>query len=500
MIRNEVGKGAVFLYIQFITSMISGYIFLIVLARITTTEIIGTFSLLFSISVIFGNIAIIGLPESIQKYVGKSFLQNRQADAKIFVKIAFILLSMGIIATCMVILFFEDWFSNVFGISFGLLIVVDLMISSYAVYITLYSIVVASLKTKALPIITIISSISKVIVSLMLILMGYGILGLTLGYTFLGYILSSILLGIYIVKLFKSTRRISKSTATLRNASKSLLVGGLVVWIPVLVTTLGIDVGTLVLYNTYGPHQSGVYFIALAIANAIKAIVLSIFTISLPVLSSMHDGRKRFVWQTIRIGAIMALPLSSSIIFYSDDIMNLVGSSYEKGSFSLQILLLSTFPILVMSGVDTLVFSYGQYRQTLIISLASSIPRTILYIALVPVFGMAGVALSYTIGSGIGFIASIIVANRIRMPVFWKPLAFTFFLPLSLSFMFATLNVDYIIGIVTTIAVTYLLSMKLHIIEKRDGSFFIEIMPNTISKSLITISNKIEKIIDWFYG
>jgi len=74
MIRKEVGKGAMFLYIQFISSLISGYIFLILLARITTTEIIGTFSLLVSLSVIFGNIAMIGLPDSIQKFVGKSFL------------------------------------------------------------------------------------------------------------------------------------------------------------------------------------------------------------------------------------------------------------------------------------------------------------------------------------------------------------------------------------------------------------------------------------------
>jgi O-antigen/teichoic acid export membrane protein len=500
MIRNEVGKGAIYLYIQLISSMISGYIFLILLARITTTDIIGTFSLLVSISEIFANIAIIGLPGSIEKFVGKSFLQHKQADAKLFVKISFIFLSVGVMASCLVILFFKDWLSNSFGINFVLIIVVNLMITSYAIYTVLYSIVVASLKTKVLPIIIIISSIAKVIFSLTLVLMGYGVLGLTLGYTFFGQILSSVLLGIFIVKIFKSTRKLPKPAVPLRKGSKSLLVGGIVLWIPVLITTLGIDLGTLVLYNTYGSYESGVYFIAFAIANAINAIVYSILAISLPVLSSMHDGRKRFVWQIIRISTILALPLSYSIIFYSSDIMHLIGPNYENGSFSLQILLLSTFPIIVLTGVETLVFSYGQYRYTLIINLAASIPRTILYIALVPIFGITGVAMAYTIGSVIGFIASIIVANRIRMSIFWKPLTLTLFLPLSLSFLFAALNVSYIIGIVTTIIVTYLLLMKLHIIEKTDGSFFTELMPNKISRPLITISNKLEKIIDWFYG
>jgi len=80
MIKNEVGKGAIFLYIQLISSMVSGYIFLILLARITTPEIIGTFSLLVSFSEIFANIAIIGLPDSIQHDVSgiKTYIFKRK--------------------------------------------------------------------------------------------------------------------------------------------------------------------------------------------------------------------------------------------------------------------------------------------------------------------------------------------------------------------------------------------------------------------------------------
>ncbi|CAN5633849.1 hypothetical protein BH18THE1_BH18THE1_19780 [soil metagenome] len=500
MIKNEVGRGAIYLYIQLISSMISGYIFLILLARITTTEIIGTFSLLVSFSEIFANIAIIGLPDSIQKFVGKSFLQNRPEDAKIFVKISFILLSAGIITSGTIILFTKDWISNAFGIDFGLLIVADLLVTSYAIYAILYSIVIASLKTKVLPIIIIISSVGKVILSLTLLLSGYGIIGLSLGYTFFGQILSSVLIGFYIVKIFKSSKKFTKAALTLRNGFKSLLVGGLVVWVPVLITTLGIDLGTLVLYNAYGSYQSGVYFIALAIANAIHAIIYSILTISLPVLSSMTDGRKRFVWQTIRISAIMALPLSCSIIFYSGDIMHLIGPNYKSGALSLQILLSSTFPLIVLSGVETLVYSYGQYRHTLTINLTSSIPRTILYFALVPIFGMNGVAISFTVGSVIGLIASILVAKRIKLFLFWKPLMLTLSVPLSIAGLFATFHVNYIIGIISTILVTYVFLMKLHIIEKSDGSFFIGLMPNKISTPLIILSGRIEKIIDWFYG
>ena len=143
--------------------MISGYIFLFLLARITSTEVIGNFSLLVSISEIFTNIAVIGLPDSIQRFVGKSFLQNNISDAKVFVKVAFLLLSAGIIISCTVVLFIGNWISDLFKINFGLILIIDLLIASYSIYTLSYSVVVASLKTKVLPVIIVVSSIAKVI-------------------------------------------------------------------------------------------------------------------------------------------------------------------------------------------------------------------------------------------------------------------------------------------------------------------------------------------------
>ena len=103
--------------------------------------------------------------------------------------------------------------------------------------------------------------------------MGNGIVGLTLGYTFFGRLLSSILLGIVIVKVFLFHRKTTKPTLSYGSASKSLLLGGFVVWIPALITTLGIDLGTILLYGIEGPYESGIYFLTLAIVNAIHGIV-----------------------------------------------------------------------------------------------------------------------------------------------------------------------------------------------------------------------------------
>ena len=500
MIKNEVGKGAIYVYIQLISSMISGYIFFIILARITTTEIIGIFSLVLALSEIFGNIAILGLPDGMQRFLGKSFLQKNLSDARIFVKLSLVFLSVGIASSLVLVLFLKDWLYSVFGIDNNLVIVVGLLILSYAIYTVLYYIIIATLKTKKLPIIITISSVAKVIMGLILVGLGGGVIGLALGYTFFGQILSALLLGIVIMQVFKPSEKLDKTKLKYGNASKDLLKAGVASWIPALITTLGIDLGTLVLYGAHGPYQSGIYFLTLAILNALTAITYAIFTISLPALSSMEDGRKRFSWDTIRLSSILLLPLTISLIFYPDEIMRFFGDIYVAGSSSLQILLLSTFPIIVSSGIDALVFAYGRYRHAMAINLAINIPRTILYFSLVPIFGMTGAAIAFTIGSVLGLIVSLKVAKSITMKINWKSLALILLTPIVFALLFSTLNVNFIIGITSTIIISYLFLMKLNIILKADILFLIGLLPDKISKKILLLLGRLDKISDWFYG
>jgi O-antigen/teichoic acid export membrane protein len=500
VIKNEVGKGALYVYIQLISSMVSGYIFFIILARITTTEIIGIFSLVLALSEIFGNIAILGLPDGMQRFLGKSFLQNNQSDARIYVKISLVFLSIGIVSSLALVLSLKDWFYTLFGIDNYLMMVVGLLIASYAIFTVLYYIIIATLKTKKLPIIITISSVAKVIMAIILVGLGGGVIGLALGYTFFGQILSAILLGILIMQVFKPAEKLARSELKFGNASKDLLKAGVASWIPVLITTLGIDLGTLVLYGEHGSYQSGIYFLTLAILNAITAITYAIFTISLPALSSMEDGRKRFSWDTIRLSSILLLPLTISIIFYPDEIMRFFGDIYVAGSSSLQILLSSTFPIIVSSGIDALVFAYGRYRHAMAINFAINIPRTILYFTLVPIFGMTGAAIAFTVGSIIGLIVSLIVAKSITFKIYWKTLALILLTPIVFAMLLSTLNVNFIIGIISTIIISYLILMKLNIILKADILFLIGLLPQNISKKILLLLGRLDKIVDWFYG
>jgi inner membrane protein involved in colicin E2 resistance len=77
---------------------------------------------------------------------------------------------------------------------------------SNTLFSLLYFVVVSTLKTKVLPIAMTVSSIAKIISAIMLLLAGWGALGLTIGYT-IGFIVSSILLGIFLNLKLKSAKK-----------------------------------------------------------------------------------------------------------------------------------------------------------------------------------------------------------------------------------------------------------------------------------------------------
>jgi hypothetical protein len=161
--------------------------------------------------------------------------------------------------------------------------------------------------------------------------------------------------------------------------------------------------------------------------------------------------------------------------------------------------LLSMLPMSVINGIETLVFSYGNYTRFLAIGLAMNIPRTVLYFILVPLYGNTGAAISYTLGSLIGFVASILVAKRIKMLMYWKSLASILIIPTGIAFVLSHFHVNYIIGTISTIILSYILLIRLRIITRSDIKDSIEILPYNISSPTYKLLSRIDKSISRFY-
>jgi len=488
--KKTVGRGAAYVYVETIASIISGYIFWIIMSKITTTETIGISSAVVSFAGIVAVVSSIGIPTGIQRFIGKNFLEKNFDQARSVVITSLILISTGILLCSAIILVTHGWIQVVFRIDYSLTVISILLVGSSVMSMMFRSVVISSLRTGSLPVIIISSSIFKLILSIALVLLGQGPIGLTLGLTF-NHVLSSILLSIIVFTNILPISPKKKISINFISNAKKILVSSIVYWIPFLITTIGSYLGTIVVFGTEGSQEAGVYFLALTIVTGLISVMNSLFTIALPALSALKDRRKRFAWQTIRMSGIILLPFSYSLIFYSKEIMRLLGNDYIIGSSYLQILLLSIFPMIILSGVNALVYSYGNYRQVFLIGAAMSIPRTLLYFLLVPTYGGIGAAMSYTVGSIIGCVVATIISKKIGMIIYWRDIILLFLLPSTIGFILNYVGVNYVIAILASMMLSYLLLLKIHIITISDIRNILEVLPNKIS-------TKIEKLITIF--
>jgi O-antigen/teichoic acid export membrane protein len=172
--------------------------------------------------------------------------------------------------------------------------------------------------------------------------------------------------------------------------------------------------------------------------------------------------------------------------------MNLFGANYIQGELSLQILLLSVLPTIIAGGIGNLVFSYGNYKQSFAIDLVMSVPRTILYFTLIPIYGIIGGAISFLIGSLLALVISVIIISKIRILIFWKDLIIIFIVPLAIGFLFYNLHLYFIVGIFLTIILSYILLLLTNTITGSDVEDFVSILPTRISKQVLTFLKKIK--------
>ena len=466
--------------------MIFGYAFWYILSRITTPDVIGVSSSLISLAVIFISVASIGIPIGSQRFLGKMFLERKFEDISVFVRTSLVITTIGIFSCCAMILVAKDWLFDTYP--FNLFAITFILISSSTISVLFRYVIIASLETRKLLVISIISSGVKLVLTIILVFTTADELAVMIGFT-ITPILTAILFAFNVKSLIKKVQ--IKSSFKFLETFKMLLRASVAAWIPSLIDTIGGQIGTVTVLAIQGSSQAGFYFIAFQISIGISAVIWALESVTYPVLSSMSAGRNLFLWRVIKIGLLIVLPLSSSAIFYSTDIMQIFGYEYAEGSLPLQLLLVSILPIAVSAGISILMYSYGSYREVLIIGLATSVPRIILYFIFIPWYSITGAAMGFTIGSIIGFIVSIIISKRLGKIIFWKELGIILFIPTLFGFLSSNLNIHFIPSILLAVILSYILLLKLRIVNKNDVTDSFSVLPSNLGTPLSGLVNKI---------
>jgi O-antigen/teichoic acid export membrane protein len=466
--------------------MIAGYVLWFFLSSLTTPTVIGIASTVISLSTIFSQIIDLAIPIGSTRFLGKSFSEGNVEDTQVLIKGSLLIICSSIIVCSVLILVFKQWLTPAFGLD--LTVILILLIGISVIVNLLRSILIASLKTKSLPKITVVSSLIRIVLAIILVLLGTGAAGITIGYL-IGFACATILLSFTLAASLIPVKK--ESTISLFHGCKNILVASVPSWIPRVLAVVGAHLGTVVVFGTQGANQAGSYFIAMAIFYAIDAIKNSLFSVAFPILSAMDDQRKRFVWRIVKMSLVVSLPISFTVIVYSSEVLGLIGPNYVQASMPLKIILLSILPLTLLMGISTLVYSYGNYWQVFALGLGLNVPRVLLYFVLVPSFGSTGAAIAFTTGSIIGFTVSIIVARRIRMMILWKELALIFVIPSSIAFTVGYFHLTFIIGIPIILSLSILLMIATRVLSRLEVQESLEILPDAVGKPLIKILSKL---------
>ncbi len=365
--KKTVGKGVFYLYIEAISTMFSGFLFWLILSKITTPEVIGISSTIISIITIFSFVSVIGTQGGIQRYLVKSIAEKKIDDIKGIINSSVLIISLGIAGSSIFILAFKDFIFNSFNLDLPLFIIIILTMGLTTMAALLRAINMSAMQTKSITTSSILSTLVKLSVALTLVFIGSEVYGILIGYMLSPIITCTLLYTTIKRKILKQNenKTIEKRTIGSFRLLREIFIAGTSFWIPGSINTIGSQLGTILVFVADSASNAGIYFLSFSIVTGITMLNTVLSTIAYPTISSMQDGRKGAVWRFMKMSLVLTLPISFAIIFYSKEVLALFGSGYSEGNSYLQILLLSILPATIISGTGVLAYAYGNNRQVL---------------------------------------------------------------------------------------------------------------------------------------
>jgi O-antigen/teichoic acid export membrane protein len=456
MSLNRVLRGSFWLYISGISSNFIGYIYWFFASQFVEPTTIGDAAVILGIASMVSGVFSFGISSGATRMFGRANGQNDRKSlssyfssvltANFLIQIVVAILAY-LIGTFSPIMRFET-------IYIALLIAVG---GWPGILSSLFS---ATLRTSAIALASIVSTLIRLVLGIALLYIGTGFLGIMLAYIIMDVVYDAIL-------LYQSSRLVSFERPSITPV-KEALTTGIPNWLPGLISTAGTWLGILGIYSFSGSQQTGIYYIAFNISSIICAIPLSLLGLMFPVLSGMEDGRKRATNRAIRLSFAITVPLAALGIAYPYVPLSLLGSSYVTASLALQILLIGCLIAPMTSGFNSLVYAYGKYRYVTLLGLSLNIPRVVLYPFLVAMWGENGAAVAYVSGYFFALAAVVVMARRINYSIGWRPSLALTLIPLAITSIVYLGNLYWVFGTLIILGVTAVTYARLGLITRAD--------------------------------
>jgi hypothetical protein len=103
------------------------------------------------------------------------------------------------------------------------------------------------------------------------------------------------------------------------------------------------------------------------------------------------------------------------------------------------------------------------------------------------------------IGSVTTFVLSSILAKKIGVIIHWKDLSLIVILPLLPAFLFSYFQVNFILGIIATIATSIIAYLRFKILSKYDVEDGLNVLPKGLARPLSIVFNRVGRLLNKDY-
>lgn len=403
-LRKKIFSGSAFVFSSRIVNMVSLVIFSITMARLLGRDIYGLISIAIGFLGIFAIIGDIGLNIAGIRYISMYFAKKRYEDIRTIVSSSFIIkfgLAMILASICY---FGSDAIAEFFQKDVAPLFKITAFIIICNVLGSVFQTVMKGLQRMDLfAISNIFRDISWIIISIGLVLYGWGVIGAMWGYLISAMIWLGVCGLIYIVPL---RNRIPETQEKKKEIGKVIRNRLIVFGMPVVIMDI-----TVLLYNWtdtfvlayYRPTwEVSCYNIAFGLVNMVMIIIASVSTTLFPIFSREHalkrKKRQKMIYEeVVKFVMIIIYPLLTLMWFLAPYIILIYGTEYLPAIFPLLILVTWGFfrPISNIGG--GFLTAKGKQRLVMKITISMALLNLILNMILIPTYHMVGAAVATSI-------------------------------------------------------------------------------------------------------
>lgn len=464
----NIGKNIWYASIGNIIPSIFTYAFWFVTARLVGPEVIGHTSAIVSLVMIVATVDVLNMSLGMKRYLGIASSSGDKNGFKHVIAATVMTTSLLVVTSVLVLAIPDLRVLEALGIDRQYFWIIAAMIPAIAFQQIFSEALVAALKSKDLVFPLIIGSLSRfpVLFAAIYVFAAPGT-GTIVSYSLVMFI-SVTFYAVSTIKIFRGSR--AKATENMGKNARLILNASLVSWVPQIISVLGSQLGVITVFSVAGAAAGGKFYIPMAIFTAALFIVSGINRVSHSLIAGMQNKEQQidYVSYSLKVAFIFTLPLSSALLFFAKDYLELMGREFGEASTTLTILMISLPMVIIAEVIYYFVYGKGEHGAVLRLGLAGNVPRTVLYFILVPLMSANGAAIAYLVGSMFQLVLSIHTGNKHQVRFDYRTYIVSVSIPVMIGLALWWTGVHYLASTTIIIVGSFLAYVRIRVFTDRE--------------------------------